>query len=62
MLPTPTSATWRDMTDGANGGIWEKLHDEVDTGGWGTGVTPCASGVDPAQIMTGRISRFYQRR
>jgi len=27
----------------------EKLHEYVDT----TGLTPCASGVDPAQIMTG---------
>jgi hypothetical protein len=44
---------WRDLTNGANGGTWEKLHEYVDTGGWGTGLTPCASGVDPAQIMTG---------
>ncbi len=46
---------WRDLSDGANGGTWEKLHEYVDppVGGWGTGQTPCESGVDPAQIMTG---------
>jgi hypothetical protein len=44
---------WRDLTDGANGGTWEMLHQEVDTGGWGTGMTPCEPGKDPAQIMTG---------
>jgi hypothetical protein len=44
---------WRDLTDGANGGSWEKLYEYIDTGLWGTGQTPCASGVDPAQIMTG---------
>jgi|GEM_PF-2290845 len=44
---------WRDMTDGANGGTWEKLDEYVDMGGWGVGHTPCSSGVDPAQIMTG---------
>lgn len=44
---------WRDMTDGANGGSWEKLYDLIDAGGWGAGRPPCATGVDPAQIMTG---------
>jgi hypothetical protein len=44
---------WRDLTDAANGGTWEMLHDEVDTGDWGTGETPRAPGKDPAQIMTG---------
>ena len=44
---------WRDMTDGANGGTWELLHQTVDAGGWGASVTPCASGKDPTQIMTG---------
>jgi hypothetical protein len=52
---------WRDLTDGANGGTWEKLHEVVDAGGWGTNVTPCATGVDPAQIMTGRNLSVFIR-
>ena len=52
---------WRDLTDGSNGGSWEKLHEYVDTGGWGAGQTPCASGVDPAQIMTGRNLSVFIR-
>ena len=32
---------WRDLTDGANGGSWEKLYEYVDTGLWGAGQTPC---------------------
>lgn len=44
---------WRDLTDGANGGTWEKVDEKIDMGGWGTSMTPCASGVDPTQIMTG---------
>lgn len=44
---------WRDMTDGANGGTWEKVDGYVDAGGWGADLTPCESGKDPAQIMTG---------
>ena len=41
------------MTNGANGGTWEMLHHDVDAGGWGGSVTPCESGKDPTQIMTG---------
>jgi hypothetical protein len=44
---------WRDLTDGANGGTWEMVDEEVDAGGWGTGMPPCAPDKDPAQIMTG---------
>lgn len=44
---------WRDLTDGANGGSWEKVDQYVDAGGWGAGLTPCEPGKDPAQIMTG---------
>ena len=44
---------WRDLTDGANGGTWEKVDHHLDTGSWGTGLIPCQPGVDPAQIMTG---------
>jgi hypothetical protein len=44
---------WRDLTDGANGGSWEKVDEKIDTGDWGTNMTPCEPDKDPTQIMTG---------
>ncbi len=44
---------WRDTSDGAVGGRWERLHWDADTGGWGTGMIPCAPGRDPAEIIQG---------
>ena len=44
---------WRDTGDGAAGGRWERLHSDVDAGGWGAGMIPCAAGRDPAEILPG---------
>jgi hypothetical protein len=52
---------WRDMTDGKNGGQWELLTSYVDQGGWGTKAPPCASGVDPAAILTNPNLVVYVR-
>lgn len=52
---------WRDMTGGANGGAWERLYEYTDAGGWGAGQTPCATGVDPAQILPGRNLSVFLR-
>ena len=34
---------WRDLTDGAGGGTWEKVLEHTDAGGWG---------IDPAVAAT----------
>lgn len=44
---------WRDTSDAAAGGRWERLYWDADTGGWGTGKIPCAPGRDPAEIIPG---------
>jgi hypothetical protein len=50
--------TWLDMTDGANGGIWQKVNELIDTGSnIGVGGTPCAPGINPALKLTNSDSR-----
>ncbi len=42
-----------DMTDGANGGTWTKLGENIDTGAnFGLGGTVCKNGMDPALRLT----------
>ena len=39
---------YRDLTDGANGGTWEKVAEATDTGAnWGLGAGACKAGVKP---------------
>jgi hypothetical protein len=38
---------WRDLTDGANGGTWEKVLEHTDAGAWG---------IDPAIAVSCAIA------
>jgi hypothetical protein len=49
---------WLDETDGANGGIWKKVNEFIDTGSnFGVGGVACKSGINPALKLTASDSR-----
>ncbi|MFY0566944.1 discoidin domain-containing protein [Archangium lansingense] len=41
---------WRDLTDGADGGKWEKVHEYTDVGGWSISPSVAASCAIPADF------------
>ena len=49
---------WVDLTDGANGGAWQKVNSFEDTGAnFGAGAVACAPGIDPAMVLSNSPSR-----
>ena len=43
---------YRDMTDGLNGGKWEKMTEYIDDGKWGEDSPPCSDEIDSDEILT----------
>jgi len=52
--PNVNFELYRDLTGGTNGGTWIKMTSATDSGQLGAGLTPCAPGIDPTQIMNGK--------
>ena len=52
---------YRDLTGGTNGGDWKLMTSATDSGQYGAGHTPCAAGINPAQVLTGSNVSVYVR-
>ena len=52
---------YRDLTNGLNGGDWKLMTSAIDSGQYGAGHSSCATGINPAQILSGPNVAVYVR-
>ena len=52
---------YRDMTDGLNGGRWEKMTEFVDDGNWGEDAPSCSEDIEPEEVLLEPALSVYIR-
>lgn len=53
--------TYRDMTQGRDGGDWELVADHVDGGRWATSKAPSGCGYDSSHVIRGKAPAVFAR-